>query len=299
MHKRSKGLGIPYMGSKRKLAPKIINYILKENPNAKYFYDLFGGGGAVSFEAVQRPQFKKVFYNELNSGVVSMLKDIMENGVNEKYYEWISREDFHNYKDGDDWKGGVCKTCWSFGSDQRSYMFSADIENDKRLLHNFVVDNCIESLNEFNSKFNINIRENEGLFIENISQKRLRVAADIRAKLNSRGGELQRLQQLQQLQRLQQLQISNLSYDKVNIETDISETILYLDPPYANTEEYAEKFDIKKMYEYIEKSKYKIYMSGYESHLDSVFEMEHSSSLSATNNNKKVIEKLFLYNPVV
>ena len=99
--------------------------------------------------------------------------------------------------------------------------------------------------------------------------------------------------------RLQQLQISNLSYDKVNIETDISETILYLDPPYANTKEYAEKFDIKKMYEYIEKSRYKIYMSGYESHLDSVFEMEHSSSLSATNNNKKVIEKLFLYDPVL
>ena len=37
-------LGIPYMGSKRKLAHKIINKILLDNPNTKYFYDLFGGG---------------------------------------------------------------------------------------------------------------------------------------------------------------------------------------------------------------------------------------------------------------
>ena len=34
------GLGLPYMGSKRKLAPKILTYILKNNPKAKYFYDL-------------------------------------------------------------------------------------------------------------------------------------------------------------------------------------------------------------------------------------------------------------------
>ena len=41
-----KGLAMPYMGSKRKLAPEILNYIIRQNPNCKYFYDLFGGGGA-------------------------------------------------------------------------------------------------------------------------------------------------------------------------------------------------------------------------------------------------------------
>ena len=29
------GLGIPYMGSKRKLAPKILTHVIKENPKAK------------------------------------------------------------------------------------------------------------------------------------------------------------------------------------------------------------------------------------------------------------------------
>jgi hypothetical protein len=30
-------IGIPYMGSKRKLAKPIIDYILSNNPNTKYF----------------------------------------------------------------------------------------------------------------------------------------------------------------------------------------------------------------------------------------------------------------------
>lgn len=66
-------LGIPYMGSKRKLSKTIIDYILIHNPNVKYIYDLFGGGGSMSFEALQRKQIKKVFYNELNTGVTERL----------------------------------------------------------------------------------------------------------------------------------------------------------------------------------------------------------------------------------
>ena len=42
-------LGIPYMGSKRKLAKEIVDYILLNNPNTKYVYDIFGGGGANKF----------------------------------------------------------------------------------------------------------------------------------------------------------------------------------------------------------------------------------------------------------
>ena len=37
------------MGSKRKLAKDIVDFIMERNPNVKYFYDLFGGGGAISF----------------------------------------------------------------------------------------------------------------------------------------------------------------------------------------------------------------------------------------------------------
>lgn len=62
------------MGGKRRLASKIVDKIMLDNPNCKYFYDLFGGGGAVSFEAMQRGL--NVTYNELNSGVVKLLEKI-------------------------------------------------------------------------------------------------------------------------------------------------------------------------------------------------------------------------------
>ena len=40
-------LGIPYMGSKRKLASDILHFITSRHNNIDTFYDLFGGGGSV------------------------------------------------------------------------------------------------------------------------------------------------------------------------------------------------------------------------------------------------------------
>jgi site-specific DNA-adenine methylase len=45
--------GIPYMGSKRKIAGEIVDFIANHSRHARHFYDLFGGGGAVSFAALQ------------------------------------------------------------------------------------------------------------------------------------------------------------------------------------------------------------------------------------------------------
>ena len=74
-------LGMPYMGSKRKLAPRLMNYILLQNPNCTTFVDLFGGGASMSLYALQVPQIKQVFYNELNTGVVELLRKILKDGV--------------------------------------------------------------------------------------------------------------------------------------------------------------------------------------------------------------------------
>jgi site-specific DNA-adenine methylase len=58
---KAEPLGIPYMGSKRKHANALICKMLEIKPNAKYFYDLFGGGGAMSFAALKKGMM--VFYN--------------------------------------------------------------------------------------------------------------------------------------------------------------------------------------------------------------------------------------------
>ena len=91
------GLGVPYMGSKRKLSKPIIDYILANNPRTNYFYDLFGGGGAISFEALKRKKIKKVHYNELNNGVVELIKKIRDDGVTDEFYKWIGKDIFNKH----------------------------------------------------------------------------------------------------------------------------------------------------------------------------------------------------------
>ena len=292
-------LGIPYMGSKRKIAKPLIDYMLNSNPNAKYFYDLFGGGGAMSFEALQRKRFKKVFYNEFNEAVVNLLIKIKTDGVTSEFYEWIDRETFNKYKDGNCWKSGLIKTCWSFGNNQNSYLFGANIEKYKMLLHKIIVNKCQLSINEFANLTSLHI-DNYWLNDDDLHKRRLNIMRLI-AKEKGRGDleslqrlqQLQNLQQLQKLQQLQNLQISSLSYEQVKIETPINETIIYCDPPYKGTEKYQKDIDHDKFLEWVKNSPYKIYVSSYEFDLPCVFELSHRSSLSATNNSKKVVEKLF------
>jgi len=272
---------IPYMGSKRKLAQKIVDYILEMNPGTKYIYDLFGGGGAISFEFLQRKSIEKVVYNELNTGVCELLKDIMKNGVTDKYTQWIDCETFNAHKNDDDWFGGLCKCVWSFGNNQKNYLFGKDIEQLKKEAHFYLFEQGytlgdkekrIRLLKQFKRDVNIISRFN----LQQLQQLQ----------------RLERLEQLEQLQQLQQLEILNLSYDEVNINTPIDKTVIYLDPPYKNTCEYAEVLDHNKLDEYIRKSPYKIYLSSYESGLIECESFVRRCTLSPTANNM-VVEKLF------
>lgn len=256
------------MGSKRKLAPKILDYIIEKNPECKYFYDLFGGGGSISFEALQRREIKKVTYNELNTGVVNLLKDIRDNGVRDEYYQWVSRETFLENKDEDDWFSGLVKTCWSFGNNaEKGYLYGKDSEYRKKELFNTLL---------------LNYSNNDLQFGRISSLKAERVE------------HLERLQHLESLQHLDftNLFISNQSYQDVEISTPINETIIYLDPPYQNTGTYQLDIDHNELMEYIKQSPYKIYVSSYDFNLPCVYEMKHRSILSATANNE-VVEKLF------
>lgn len=312
-------LGMSYMGSKRKIAKPLIDFMLKENPNAKYFYDIFGGGGAMSFEAMQRPQIKQTFYNEFNTGVVELLKDIRDFGVTDKYYQWIDRETFNKHKDDSTWFGGMISTCWSFGNNKdKGYLFNKGIEDDKKLLHLVVVDKCEKSLETFNTKFELDIKMTAGLFDESMNQRRLRIEKDLAKALTrenikkigkivdiQKGKEvyslleslirMQQVERLNKLQQLQQLQISNLSYELVNIATPTNETIIYLDPPYKDKAKYAKGICHKEFYIWVDELTargYKVYVSSYESHLPCVLELKHTCSLSATSTNE-VTEKLF------
>ena len=322
-------IGIPYMGSKRKLSAKIVDKILEENPNCKYVYDLFGGGGAVSFEFLKRGV--EVHYNELNTGVVELLKKIQQDGVTYEFYEWIDRDTFHKLKDEPTWKGGLVATCWSFGNNKnKGYLFSKANEEIKKPLHNVIVHRCEKSKQEFFKLSGVMI-DDSLLVADTINERRLVVMKFVKSEICRLDIEsLERLKQLQQLEALNivnrprqltkqnimninksrfseqfttvaqlekldkvcSLNITNLSYEKVQINTPIDETVIYLDPPYANTTKYDCEIDHAELDKYIADSPYKIYVSGYNMNLPVVLEFAHRSTLSATANNK-VVEKLY------
>ena len=103
-------LGIPYMGSKRKLASNILHKITQRHNGITDFYDLFGGGGSISFTSIRDYRFN-VHYNELNKHIYSLVEYLKNNKELEpKFYEWVTRDEFHKQisktNDEADWYSG-------------------------------------------------------------------------------------------------------------------------------------------------------------------------------------------------
>ena len=78
-----------------------------------------------------------------------MVKYLKENkNLEPKFYEWVTREEFFKQcgrKDADLYSGFVM-SCWSFGNNSKDYLYGSDIEELKRLAHQFVVFGCLESM---------------------------------------------------------------------------------------------------------------------------------------------------------
>ena len=63
---------LPWQGSKRAIAPQLIDKMLEVKPNAKYFVDLFCGGCAMSFTALQYGF--KVHANDMQKSLINFLE---------------------------------------------------------------------------------------------------------------------------------------------------------------------------------------------------------------------------------
>ena len=263
------------MGSKRKIAPALIRYMASSNPDKRVFVDLFGGGGAMSFAALESGFFDSVHYNEINTAVVNLLRKIQTDGVTEEFYQWISRERFFELIGGSDWLAGLAQTCWSFGNNQRSYLYGREIEADKKRLHDEIVIGT--PLNEIHDKrLAILAQMNDGVMLENLTR-------------------LQHFPDLAALATLAKLRITNLDYRAVPIPDG---AIVYCDIPYQSTEEYKHgNFDHVEFYEWCRQSPHKIYVSSYETPLHLAYELNHRSTLSAINRVKKVVERLYSNQP--
>ena len=83
--------GMPYMGSKSKVAASLaLNF-----PKATHFYDLFGGGGAIThYMALRKKKNYRYFhYNEIKSDVAYLFQEAISGKYSYKTFkqDWINR----------------------------------------------------------------------------------------------------------------------------------------------------------------------------------------------------------------
>lgn len=287
---------VPYMGSKRGSAGKIVSVMAAYCPDIHEAYDVFCGGFAISEKLLERGF--DVYASDLNAAVVNLIRETLfgeciDPVSKENIFEhprFIDRQEFTDRNAEDDWFAGYVKCIWSFGNNNKGYLYSPDNEKLKKLAHDLVVDGNTSAL------LPVPMAIQRKIVKYKTFQGRRRALCYFARKQKSeyRNIELERLRSLENLQRLRSLE--NLPYDKVGIKAG---AIIYCDPPYIGTAEYiandSSQFDHEIFYDWCrEKSKTNpVFISEYHCPDDfkCIYEFERRQTLS--KGETKYNEKLF------
>ena len=252
--------GVPYQGSKNKIAEWIIDNL----PEDETLVDLFAGGCAVTHAAMLSGKWNKVIANDIGDA-----PEVFCNAISGKYADekrWISREDFQNLKDTDPY----VSLCWSFGNNRSDYLYAQEVEPWKKALHYARVFGDCSLLQEMgidSDGSSGDVRKHHDEYKEKyirwwLSKQKYtsaeldKLIANVKADIERDEEELRhylivalkksRLQELQSLQRLHSLQslqslekyknnltITRKSYADVAIPDN---AVVYADPPYKGTD---------------------------------------------------------------
>lgn len=274
------------MGSKNLIAERLVSQF----PRAEYFVDLFAGGCAMTHAAFLSGKFNNFICNDLDFRGVELFKQAVS-GKFKNENRLISRDDFYKLKDSDLY----VRFCWSFGNNQKDYLYSKQKERQKRALHYAILfDDWVEFYELFPDIYDEVAKEI--LFVNDVKKRysiiRHCFASQKMQRLESLES-LRRLQSLKNLQMLQSIETSKLDYRQVAIPHD---SVVYADPPYKGKASYSVKFDSDLFFDWCRNQNFPIYISEYDAPKDfkAVFEINKTNCLCATKNftNK---EKLFLH----
>ncbi len=109
--------GLPYKGSKGKIAAEIVNRM----PPATHFYDVFAGGCAVAHAAILSDKYKVVHINDIEPTPQFFVRCLNGELAGEKRI--ITRDEFHQLKSSDLYAA----LAWSFGNNAKDYLWGDDI----------------------------------------------------------------------------------------------------------------------------------------------------------------------------
>ena len=212
-----KTYGLPYKGSKDKIAEKICSlFPIKEN-----FYDLFMGGGSIIHYQLLQNQYKNYYANDFNSLVVKAF-DMAIHGKFKNETRWISREEFDKLKNIDPYVA----FCFSFGNDLKSYAYGKEIEPYKKALHYLIVFQNESLMKEIFPNVDFSFVHK----IKDVNERRLKVkkvidnllitSDDNRIRSNESLQSFIQLESCQRLASIERLAIYNKSYDEIEIKDD-------------------------------------------------------------------------------
>ena len=261
--------GLPYTGSKNRLAEKIIRHL----PEADTLVDVFFGGGAITHCAMTHNKFKNYIANDIRT-TPQFFKECIE-GKYSNDLRWISSDDFAK-SSRDDW---FVRLIWSFSNNCNIYLYGKNTEAYKKAFHYAICFDDFSLLEELYCDFVCNkVKEHlEGIPLESWNDRRLAAMRAVRELIalcpneltrnnfgcsTDTGGNLQqhlervyrvdnlmrvsRIAHLERLNRSSNLNVStnnlhcyNLDYHSLtNIIPDSA--VVYLDPPYKGTFDYSE-----------------------------------------------------------
>ena len=315
--------GLPYKGSKTKLAERIIDLM----PRAEHLYDLFAGGCAIAHCALIKGKYGHVHINDINPMMPQAFVKALNGGFDDED-RWISREDFFRLKDTDPYAA----LCFSFGSDTRTYIYGKDKEEYKKALHYAIYFNSFDLSDKI-----------IGVDLRPIQSCRTRQERYLMAKRlirtprqdayigntppppNSKttgGSEECKLQNCEQHTRLSVQKKKNrlgeprtprqnacppISLDTLTWSaTDYQDvpipenSVIYCDIPYKGTNRYAGKgrdFDHERFYQWALRQTQSIFISSYDMPKEDfkvIAEYSRIDTLSATNNSLRVTERIFI-----
>ena len=261
--------GLPYTGSKNRLAEKIMHHL----PEADTLVDVFFGGGAITHCAMAHGKFKNYIANDIRT-TPQFFKECIE-GKHSNDLRWISSDDFAK-SSRDDW---FVRLIWSFSNNCNTYMYGKKIEAYKKAFHYAICFDDFSLLEELYCDFVCNkVKEHlEDIPVESWNDRRLAAMRAAKELIALRPNELtrkdfncssdtgsnlqqhlerihrinnlihsSRIQHLERLNRTSDLNTSAHNLHCYNLDyhllTDVipDNSVVYLDPPYKGTFDYSE-----------------------------------------------------------
>ena len=295
--RKGKAVGLPYVGSKKKISKKIVEIIKQNFGTDKTVYDLFGGGGAITAELMINGI--DVVYNDLDRTITDMFNRVLHQDR-----EWaktliISRDEFFRILDketktvDDELKLLVN----SFGNNRKNYLYGKGLSDIKYKLAIEILENS-QSL-----KYDFSNYSKTKTYIENMfnNEKIFKKGID-----NRTGRKIMHpLQQIPRLTSIVDIEQLNLYPKTTNKDyhyfSDVEGSIIYLDPPYENSANTykGDSFDSIAFYNWaFEMSKNNIVLiSSYEisdPRFEAVYEFKTARSTFKNGKSGKRYEKLFM-----